>query len=178
MAIRIGDNIAANVPLERNDLSWIVAKVIEIKDDGLSYVVKDEEEDKRYTVEAKMTRPFPGKGQSFEEGDQVLALWPLDSKSWTTLFYEAKVLQVLENGGRLRLSYSGDRNPKDAPTEKVLHKYPKKRTLSEERKMNGTPVQNSYKEQYDNRPAKKVKCLSVLDKKRFRAHSFKDEVAP
>eukprot|EP00297_Palpitomonas_bilix_P022837 CAMPEP_0113882914 /NCGR_PEP_ID=MMETSP0780_2-20120614/9260_1 /TAXON_ID=652834 /ORGANISM="Palpitomonas bilix" /LENGTH=84 /DNA_ID=CAMNT_0000870063 /DNA_START=17 /DNA_END=268 /DNA_ORIENTATION=+ /assembly_acc=CAM_ASM_000599 len=84
MAYRIGDNIAANVPLERNDLSWIVAKVIEIKDDGLSYVVKDEEEDKRYTVEAKMTRPFPGKGQSFEEGDQVLALWPLDSKSWTT----------------------------------------------------------------------------------------------
>ena len=99
MKIKAGQTCASCVMYaDTKDYQWIVSR-FEKKQGNGNYIVRDEfsetSEFDRYVVSSTNIIPFPLVGEKYQPGEHILALWfNEDTKTWSTMFYPATVVEV------------------------------------------------------------------------------------
>lgn len=97
--LKSGSSCAASVFYagDRTHRQWIIGTIEKIQSNG-KYLVRDKEPSSRryehYTVDPSYVAPYPPLNNIFTVGEDILALW-YESDEWSTMFYPAKVVNVL-----------------------------------------------------------------------------------
>lgn len=128
MKLRTGQICAAFVPYQDEEkCDWIITRIEKSLPNG-DYVVKDEysetQQFKHYTVKPNEVTHFPAINSAYVPGEKVLALWyDKDSREWSTMFYEATVLEV-EGPKKIIISFTGSPDLRVQTDDQRLAKFP------------------------------------------------------
>jgi hypothetical protein len=122
MTLVVGDVCAACVPWSKSEKpSWLVTRIESISPDG-SYRVRDEypesDDAEIWDVQTTEIATFPAKPSQIQSGSKVLALWyDEDSNEWSTMFYEATVLEA--TGTNILIEFVGSSLPVQTDVSKL-----------------------------------------------------------
>lgn len=116
-----GQSVVAYVKVHYDEeMSWILANVIDIEASTGMYVVEDVVEEQpnmkreSYKVSPQHIIKFPQKGAEYKAGDRVLAVWyETSTQNWTSILYPATVLDAypstaVPSSVVVKLRYDGD----------------------------------------------------------------------
>ena len=92
---------------DKKKRQWIVGKIEKRQVNG-KFVVRDEDADSRkylrYIVDPERILPFPPRNNVYHVNEAILALWMNSPDDWSTVFYPAKVTEII-NEHEIRIAY-------------------------------------------------------------------------
>ena len=151
MKLRSGQVCAAYVPLpDEEGNGWIITRIEKTLPNG-DYVVRDEYSESKqfeqYVVKPYHITHFPATNtEKYREGEQVLALWyNEENNEWSTMFYEAKVVDTQNSKIKIQFNGSNIRVETDEtklarlPPDFDMQNGPKSDTKEEEPKKESPP---------------------------------------
>jgi len=125
--INTGQTVAACVPYSKRKKEWIMSSVEKWLPEEKEYIVKDLfPESKRkqdWRVKQHELTIFPAVDEKYPLGTKVLSLWLMENNEWSSMFYEAEVVDCVENV--VNLKFDGEDKIYSIMKEKVV-KLPKK----------------------------------------------------